>query len=273
MSDLIFKLEDVYYSYLNKFDALCGINLEIKKGAKVSIIGANGTGKSTLLQVLDGLIFPNKGKVFAFDEPLTEKKLEEEGFSKSFRNKVGFVFQSSDVQLFCPTVREDIVFGPLNMGVEAGELRKRFDEVSNLLGLQELFDRSSHQLSVGEKRKVAIASILIGKPEVIILDEPTAGLDPQTSRHIIDTLTELNLQGTTIITATHDLHIVEEISDIVHVFSKDKKIVRSGPAQEILTDNLFLEEHNLVHIHRHRHKDEFHIHKHVHLDHHSEDVH
>jgi cobalt/nickel transport system ATP-binding protein len=125
-----------------------------------------------------------------------------------------------------------------------------------------------HQLSVGEKRKVAIASTLAIEPEVIILDEPTAGLDPQTTRHIIDIILRSNAQGKTIITATHDLHIVEEISDRTYVFSRDKEIIRCGAPAEILKDTKFLQEHNLIHIHRHRHMNEEHVHPHQHTDHH-----
>ena len=150
-------------------------------------------------------------------------------------------------------------------------IETRFERLVDLLDIKELIYRSPHQLSIGEKRKVAVASTLIIGPEVLILDEPTAGLDPLTTRHIIDLLIEENRAGKTIITSTHDLHIVEEISDLVYVFSRDKKIVRSGKPEEVLKDTPLLQANNLVHIHGHVHKDGLHVHPHVPLGHHSED--
>ncbi|MFA5410764.1 MAG: ABC transporter ATP-binding protein [Candidatus Omnitrophota bacterium] len=268
MDNFIFELKDVYFSYLGKYPALCGLDIGIKAGEKVAVIGANGSGKSTLLHMLDGLIFPDKGTIKAFGEELKEGLFNEESFTRSFRKKVGLVFQNSDIQLFCPTVKEDITFGPLQLGVGREEVEKRLLSLADILGIAGLLDRSPHQLSIGEKRKVAIASTLAIDPEVIILDEPTAGLDPLTSRHIIDFLIEANLSGKTIITSTQDLHIVEEIADKIYVFNAEKKIIKSGLASEILLDTEFLRENNLIHIHRHKHRDTIHTHPHHHLDHH-----
>jgi len=269
MDDLIFALKDVYFSYLGKFPALCGIDINISKGQKVSVIGANGSGKSTLLQMLDGLIFADNGGVSFRGQELNEKIFYDQEYSRDFRRKVGFVFQNPDVQLFCPTVKEDIIFGPLQLGLAKNETVKRMEMLVESLGIQGLLERPPHQLSVGEKRKVAIASTLIINPDVLILDEPTAGLDPLTTRHIIDLLIEQNLAGKTIITSTHDLHIVEEMSDVVYVFGMDKRIVKFGPAQVILNDTALLSANNLVHIHSHRHKDKVHAHPHLHIEHHN----
>ncbi|MDD5675232.1 MAG: AAA family ATPase, partial [Chitinivibrionales bacterium] len=128
------------------------------------------------------------------------------------------------------------------------------------------FERSPHQLNVGEKKKAAIASVLAMETEVLLLDEPTAGLDPQTMRDIIAVLCEAHKAGKTIVMATHDLHIVEEIADVVHVFGPQKNIVRSGTPEEILTDNAFLQAYNLVHIHVHRHFHTSHVHPHGHAE-------
>ncbi|MCX5668812.1 MAG: ABC transporter ATP-binding protein [Candidatus Omnitrophica bacterium] len=264
----MFELKDVYFSYLGKFPALCGINIRINQGQKISIIGANGTGKSTFLQILDGLIFADKGVLSFCGQQLNEKIFNAVKFSQEFRRKVGFIFQNPDVQLFCPTVKEDIVFGPLQLGFAKDQIQRRLEKLVTTLNIKELLDRSVQQLSIGEKRKIAIASTLIIDPQVLILDEPTAGLDPLTTRQIIDLLIEENNSGKTIITATHDLHIVEEISDIVYVFGVDKKIVKFGQADNILNDTALLTANNLVHIHSHKHKDKVHIHPHVHLDHH-----
>ncbi len=268
MDNFIFELKDVFYSYLGQYPALCGLSLNIRQGEKIAVIGANGCGKSTFLQMLDGLIFPDRGTIRAFGCTLTERVLEEEAFALDFRKRVGFVFQNPDVQLFCPTVKEDIMFGPLQLGTVKDVIKKRFEEIVEVMNIGSLLNRAVHQLSIGEKRKVAIASTLMVDPEVLILDEPTAGLDPLTTRHIMDLLTGDNFKGKTIITSTHDLHIVEEIAEMVHVFSQDKKIIRSASPGEILNDIPLLEANNLVHIHRHKHKDKEHMHPHQHIDHH-----
>lgn len=268
MENSIFELKGVWFSYLGKFPALCGIDMNICKAEKISLLGANGSGKSTLLHILDGLIFPDKGSITVFGSVLSEDAFCDEGFSRFFRSNVGLVFQNPDTQLFCPTVREDILFGPLQLGLERGEIKKRLDKLIDLFNIKDLLDRPPHQLSVGEMRKVAIASTLIIEPQVLILDEPTSGLDPQTTRQIIDIIVQANLEGKTIITATQDLHIVEELSDIVYVLNREKKIVRCACASELLQDTEFLRDNNLIHLHSHRHKDKTHIHIHQHIDHH-----
>lgn len=270
MNESMFELSDVHYAYLGKYPALCAVDLCVARGEKIVLLGANGTGKSTLLHVLDGIVFPDRGTVKIEGGELSERRLEDEVFSRKFRQKVGFVFQNPEVQLFCPTVREDIAFGPLQLGVPEKEVVVRMEAVVKLLEIGHLLDRSCHQLSIGEKRKVAIATTLVIEPEVLLLDEPTAGLDPATTRHIIDIIKEASAKGKTIITATHDLHLVEEIADKIFVFGRDKRIVRSGPCAELLGDMDFLSNHNLVHVHSHRHHGTVHTHQHQHLEHHPE---
>jgi cobalt/nickel transport system ATP-binding protein len=271
MNNIIFELKEVSFSYAGKFPALRGIDINIRQGEKITVIGANGCGKSTLLHMLDGLVFPDRGIIKAFGRELRENDFSDDAFSRNFRMKVGLVFQNPDVQLFCPSVKEDIVFGPLQLGAGNKEIEKRLEWIVSILDINSLLDRPPHQLSVGEKRKVAIASTMMINPDILILDEPTSGLDPLTTRHIIDLLIQANQEGKTIITSTHDLHIVEEISDIVYVFSQDKKIIKSGQPDTILKDTALLEANNLVHVHSHRHKDKIHIHPHLHLEHHIED--
>jgi cobalt/nickel transport system ATP-binding protein len=268
MDNPIFELKNVHFSYLGRFPALRAIDMSIAREEKIAVLGANGSGKSTLLHILDGLIFTDKGSVSAFGRILSQEAFADADFSQKFRKSVGLVFQNPDVQLFCPTVKEDIVFGPLQLGIDKKETQKRLEKIVELFNIQDLIDRSPHQLSVGEKRKVAIASTLIIDPEAILLDEPTAGLDPKTVRQIVDIINGEDFACKTIITATHDLHIVEEISDTVYVLDSDKKIARSGPTKGLLHDREFLKTHNLVHIHSHRHKDKVHVHHHEHLDHH-----
>jgi cobalt/nickel transport system ATP-binding protein len=264
MAEPVFTLNNAGYSYSGNIPALKGITLAINKGDRVAIIGANGTGKSTLLTLLDALIFPNTGSITAFGNELTERAMRDAAVQREFRRRVGFVFQNPDIQLFCPTVREDIVFGPLQLGMGHDEIRIRLAGITEKIRISHLLDRSPHQLSIGEKKKAAIASVLIMEPDVLLLDEPTAGLDPQTMRDIIDVIDSAHKAGRTVVMATHDLHIVEEIADIVHVFGGEKTIIRSGSAEEILADNEFLQKNNLVHIHVHRHMGVKHVHPHDH---------
>ena len=266
MAEPIFSLTNVSFSYPGGISALSGISLAINKGERTAIIGANGTGKSTLLAMLDALIFPQAGVrtgTLSFKgEAITGKRMDDAEVQKEFRKSVGFVFQNPDIQLFCPTVKEDILFGPLQLGIDKIETVSRLEQVTELLHLQTLLDRPPHTLSIGEKKKVAIASVLVIQPEVLLLDEPTAGLDPQTVRDIIGVLQHAHEAGKIIVFATHDLHIVEEIADVIHVFGAQRTIIRSGQPEEILSDNLFLQKHNLAHIHVHRHAHSGHVHEH-----------
>ncbi len=245
----LFECKDVQYAYQNRFPALGGISLAIEAGSRIALVGANGSGKSTLLGVLDGLVFPQSGTVRFAGKALTESALQNETFSVDFRRRVGLVFQNPDVQLFCPTVREDIAFGPLQLGVEPSTVEKRMEAVAKDLGIEPLLDRPPHQLSVGEKRKVAFATVLVIEPEVLLLDEPTAGLDPRTTTHLIELLHQATHRGQTIITATHDLHIVADIADTIHVFGLDRRLVASGTTEEILGNHDLLQTNNLVHLH------------------------
>jgi cobalt/nickel transport system ATP-binding protein len=262
MAESIFELNNVSFVYNRKYNALKNITLSIDKGELVAVIGANGTGKSTLLSLLDGLIFPSTGTFKAYDNIVTEQQLNDFQRQLSFRKKVGFVFQNPDIQLFCPTVKEDILFGPLQLGLEKKEIHERFEKIVECMKISHLLERSPHQLSIGEKKKIAIASVLVIQPDVLLLDEPTAGLDPQTTRDIIAILFNEHNAGKTIIFATHDLHIVEEMAEKVHVFGADHSIIRSGKTEEILLDQKFLQENNLIHIHIHRHLHVSHLHSH-----------
>lgn len=264
----MFELSAVHYSYLGKYPALCGVSLKIPRGQTLAVLGANGTGKSTLLQVLDGLIFPDQGRVYFAGEELDEQRLGEELFARSFRKRVGFVFQNPEVQLFCPTVKEDIAFGPLQLGFPEREVRHRVEKTAELLRIGHLLGRSCHQLSIGEKREVAIATTLATDPEALLLDEPTAGLDPATTRRIIRIINDASAAGKTVVCATHDLHLCAEIAGAACVLGKERTVVASGPCRELLGDHQLLAENNLVHVHAHRHGGTVHTHDHQHLEHH-----
>jgi cobalt/nickel transport system ATP-binding protein len=262
MAEPLFSLTNVSFSYPGGIPALAGISLTINEGERTAIIGANGTGKSTLLTLLDALIFPQKGAYAFCGKGITQQSMNDAALQREFRKKVGFVFQNPDIQLFCPTVREDILFGPLQLGIPKDEMVQRFDRTVDLLKLTPLLERSPHNLSIGEKKKVAIASVLVIEPEVLLLDEPTAGLDPQTMRDIIAVLQHAHQAGGTLVFATHDLHIVEEIADVIHVFGSSRSVIRSGTPEELLSDTEFLQKNNLAHIHVHRHAHTGHVHEH-----------
>lgn len=258
----IFHLTNVGYEYENGVVALRDVSLTVEPGEKIAILGANGSGKSTLIRILDGLTHPQTGSVFAFGSPLTAAALASEGFGYGFRRRVGFIFQNSDAQLFSPTVREEIAFGPLQLGLDRGEIERRIADLGALLGIQHIMDRAPFQLSGGEKKRVAIACTLAINPEVLLLDEPTSGLDPRAQYWLIELLVRLHEAGKTLITATHDLNIVSTIANRAIVFSEDHTIVADGPASDILSDLPLLLGVNLIHQHLHRHDGLFHAHPH-----------
>jgi len=263
----VFDLRNVSYTYLGKFVALKDVTLKIGQGEHVAIMGANGSGKSTLLSILNALIYPTEGEFYAFGNPVTEDvfdSLEDNEQSRYFRKKVGFVFQNSDVQLFCSTVYDEVAFGPLQLDLPKEEVKKRADDVMAMVGITGLRDRSPHTLSGGEKKKVCLASVLSVNPDVILLDEPTAGLDPRSQLWLIELLQDLAKAGKTIITATHDLDIIEQISTRAIVFGEDHTIKVDTDSHKVMNDLELLMSANLIHRHMHRHGNLLHQHLHTH---------
>lgn len=245
--EALLEVEHASYSYLERFPALDDVSLAVHRGEKLALLGANGCGKSTMLKVLDGLVFPHLGSYSAFDAEVTEDRLEDEQFSRAFRSRVGFVFQNSDVQIFSPTVREEIAFGPLNMGLSREEAALRVEDTLEMLGIVELADRAPYQLSGGQKKRVAIASVLAMNPEVLLFDEPTAALDPRSRQWLTRLIVELSAAGKTIVLATHDLQALEHLADRCVVFSEDHRIAAVGPTAQIVDDRELLTAVNLVH--------------------------
>lgn len=266
-NNTVYELSDIRYSYAGRFEALKGVNLKVGRGEKIALIGANGSGKSTLLLVLAGLFFPDSGSVKFFGEDLREESFDAPLFQKNFRSRVGIVFQNSDVQLFNSSVDDELIFGLTQLELAEEDIARRLKEYASLMEIGHLLERHPQQLSIGEKKRVAIASVFAMEPEIILLDEPTSGLDPRTSRHLIDAISKFGQKGCTIITTTQDIHIVPEVADRVVVMGEDKCIVRDGRAEEILKDLAFLETHNLIHSHAHTHKDIAHVHPHEHPSH------
>lgn len=267
--DAIFDLQNVSYSYTEKLTALCDVSLKISQGEQVTIMGANGSGKSTLLAILDCLIYPTSGKYFAFGKQVHEDifdSLKENEFRRYFRRKVGFVFQNPDIQLFSSSVYDEIAFGPLQLDMPKDEVASRVEELMDLLDVRKLKDRAPHTLSGGEKKKICIASVLATNPDILLLDEPTAGLDPRTQLWLIELLQELAGAGKTIITATHDLDIIEQISHRAVVMGEGHRIIVDRQTDEVMNDLDLLIAANLIHKHMHRHGAILHRHLHRHED-------
>ncbi|MDQ1393176.1 MAG: cobalt/nickel transport system ATP-binding protein [Acidimicrobiaceae bacterium] len=262
-------VKDLTYSYLGRFPALDGVSMSVRRGEKVALLGANGCGKSTLLKVIDGLVFPDAGNYFAFGEEVTEDKLEDRQFNEGFRTRVGFIFQNSDAQVFSPTVREEIAFGPLNMAMDRRQVEARVADTLEMLGIAELADRAPYQLSGGQKKRVAIASVLVMNPEVLLFDEPTAALDPRSQQWLMELIVELSDAGKTIVLATHDLGTLDVLADRCVVFSERHQVVAEGPPNDILADRDLLLSVNLIHEHTHLHGDLAHHHVHE-IGHHHE---
>jgi len=259
----VFDLKEVICSHQGVV-ALGPITLQIKAGSRVALLGANGSGKTTLLRLLDALHFPVSGEIRAFDQRIDENAFADDETNFSFRRRVGLVFQNPDVQLFNPTVFDELAFGPLQMGWSRERIIKAVESSLARLGIAHLSQRMPHRLSGGEKKRVALASVLIMEPEVLLLDEPTAALDPESQGEIIRFLVDGRGAGQTIVTATHDLHLVEGIADHVLVLSSGH-LVAQGTPEQILGDEQLLRQTHLIHNHWHRHADgQVHAHSHLH---------
>ena len=260
----VISLRNVNYSYFGKIPALRDINLSVMKGEMFAIIGLNGSGKSTLLHIINSLVFPDSGEVIFKGSPVTEKSLKEESVGKELRRRMGYVFQNPDIQLFCPTVFDELLFGPLQLNFSSEDARSRAEQTMTFLNIEYLKDRPVFMLSGGEKKKVAIASVLTMNPDVLLVDEPLSNLDPKTQTFFIDLLLDLNHAGKTIIFTTHQLDLIDHLQPKVAVLSDDHRIQKSGTASEILNDQEFLISVNLIHEHVHKHEKEEHKHYHSH---------
>ena len=232
MSHHYLRFDDVHYRYPNGYEALCGVSFRITHGEKVALVGANGAGKSTLLLHTNGLLMPSQGGVVLGGIALTRRTLP------LVRQSVGLVFQDSDNQLFMPTVEEDVAFGPSNMRLEPEEIRRRVTEALDAVGALDLRGESPFRLSGGQKRRVAIATVLAMEPSVLVMDEPTSNLDPRARRQIIDLIRRFS--HTTLI-ATHDMEMVLDLCDRTIVM-KEGRIVADGSTRHVFGDLALLEE-------------------------------
>ena len=263
MEDII-TLKNINYSYYGKIPALRNINFSVKKGEMFSIIGLNGSGKSTLLHIINALIFPDAGDILFEGNAITEKSLKEKSLGMQFRQRMGYIFQNSDIQLFCPTVFDELLFGPLQLNLPLETAQERAEQTLSYLGIGYLKERPVYMLSGGEKKRVAIASVLTMNPDVLLVDEPLSSLDPKTQTFFIELLLELNQAGKTIIFTTHQLDLIDHLQPRVAVLSDDHTIRKTGTASEILDDHELLTSVNLIHEHIHKHGNEEHKHYHSH---------
>ncbi len=235
MSHHIVEVSDLHYTYPGGTAALNGVSFRITHGESVAVVGANGAGKSTLLLHLNGYLPPQKGTVRVGDFPLTRETVQE------VRRTVGMVFQDPDDQLFMPTVGEDVAFGPLNLGLPREEVDLRVATSLERAGVSHLRDRPPYRLSGGEKRAVAIATVLAMSPDVLVMDEPTSNLDPAGRRRLIELLR--SFRHTKII-ATHDLDMVLDVCSRTIVF-REGRVTADGPTLQIFRDEALLSASNL----------------------------
>lgn len=260
----IFRFEQVAYRYGRDQMVFTDMTFSIDRGESIALLGANGSGKSTLLKMMCGLNFSHSGRFTAFGQEVTESALEDDQTAKEYHRRVGFIFQNSDAQLFTTSVWDEIAFGPLQIGLKPVEVKQRVEDVIQMFKIAHLRDRSPYRLSGGEKKKVALASVLVLNPEVIILDEPTNGLDPKTQRWLTELLLELNRLGRTIIVATHNLELAHAISNRALILSENHKLIFDGPTGVALGDRELLIEVNLIDEYCHIHEGERHIHRYSH---------
>ncbi|MCK5343272.1 MAG: ATP-binding cassette domain-containing protein, partial [Candidatus Heimdallarchaeota archaeon] len=234
--NLAVNIKNLTYRYPDGNLALDNVSLGVAKGELIALLGPNGAGKSTLLLHLNGIL-TGSGLVEIFGEDITKKKRGE------IIKEVGMVFQDPDDQLFMSRVFDDVAFGPMNMDLPKEEIEKRVTSSLKKVGMRGYENRCPHHLSSGEKKKIAIATILSMEPEIIVLDEPVSNLDPKSRDAILEILKELKSKGKTIIITTHDVNVVPEIADRIYIL--DKKIIAKGTPREIFTNAKLLKEANL----------------------------
>jgi len=235
----ILETRDLCYSYGEGITALRDVNFIAPRASTIAVLGPNGAGKSTLFKHFNGLLFPTSGEVLYRGEPVSRANVRE------IRKQVGIVFQNPDDQIFSPTVREDVAFGPVNLGLDAETIEHRVDEALGLLGIEHLANRPPHHLSGGEKKRVAIAGVIAMEPQILVLDEPGSGLDPQGVENLTAFLKTLPRRfGMTIIFSTHHVDLVPELADYVYVLDRGA-VIGKGTVEEIFFEDDLLRKARL----------------------------
>lgn len=240
MTNIQLSTENLSFTYPDGTQALKNINIEIEKGEKVAIIGPNGAGKSTLFSHFNGLTEPTSGCVKIEGKPISFEKDE----LLKVRQKVGIVFQDPNDQLFAPTVKEDITFGPMNLGLSYDEVEKCVEDALKMVGMENYEDKTPHHLSGGQQKRIAIAGIIAMKPELMILDEPTAGLDPDGVEKVLNIMNQLNEEGMTLIISSHDIDMISKYADKIFVLYNGE-IIESGNKNKIFSDMELLKKAHL----------------------------
>jgi cobalt/nickel transport system ATP-binding protein len=231
----VLDVRGLAYAYPDGHQALFGVNLHVHRGERVALLGPNGAGKTTLVLHLNGILGAGAGTVEVSGLPVTKEHLLE------VRRRVGVVFQDPDDQLFMPSVREDVAFGPANLGVRGAALEARVLDALDRVGMVDFVDRPPHHLSFGQRRRVAVATVLAMEPEILVLDEPSSNLDPASRRELADILRSLDV---TVLMVTHDLPYAFELCPRSVVLS-DGVVVADGPTREVLTDDALMAAHRL----------------------------
>ncbi|MDV0447334.1 Vitamin B12 import ATP-binding protein BtuD [Methanosarcinaceae archaeon Ag5] len=234
--DPVLSLSNLTYIYPNKKTALDNISFDVFPGEKIAIVGPNGAGKTTLFLHLN-YTFKSKGHIKVAGKDISEYK------NADRVKEIGIMFADPDNQLFMPTVFDDVAFGPLNLGLSEDETKKRVEEAMAMTGIADLRDRVPHHLSFGQKKKVVLASIVALRPKILVLDEPTANLDPKSKRDVLAIIDKLNKEGITTIVATHDVNLLSELADRVIVLNE--RIIETGTPREIFSNIKLLQENNL----------------------------
>ncbi|HQB99050.1 MAG TPA: ATP-binding cassette domain-containing protein [Methanospirillum sp.] len=229
----IIETRDLCHTYKNNIDALKNISFIAPRNTRIAIIGPNGAGKSTLFKHFNGVLKPTSGKVLIRGESITKENIRE------VRRTIGLVFQNPDDQIFSPTVEQDVAFGPANMGLDDETVKHRVSESLRIVGLSDYRTRVPHHLSGGEKKRVAIAGIIAMEPQVLVLDEPTAGLDPQGVREIIRFIHDFTVKyGMTVIFSTHDISLVAELAEYIYVMNNGSFVAKGTVAEIFSQPNL-----------------------------------
>ncbi|MGH3385370.1 MAG: energy-coupling factor ABC transporter ATP-binding protein [Nocardioidaceae bacterium] len=235
MSTPVLDVQGLAFAYADGHQALFGVNLHVHRGEHVALLGPNGAGKTTLVLHLNGILTPGRGSVRVAGLEVATPHLQE------IRRRVGVVFQDPDDQLFMPTVRDDVAFGPANLGLRGSELDARVAEALTRVGMLEYVDRPPHHLSFGQRRRVAVATVLAMRPEILVLDEPSSNLDPASRRELAEILTGLDA---TVLMVTHDLPYALQLCERSVVLS-DGVIVADGPTSDVLADEATMRAHRL----------------------------
>ena len=238
MSEKSLEISGLAYAYPDGNQALYGVNLSINQGERVALLGPNGAGKTTLVLHLNGIIPTMQGQVRVAGELVDSKDAES---IKSIRHKVGIVFQDPDDQLFMPTVGQDVAFGPYNAGLRGLELEKAVKEALELVGMSEFIDRPPHHLSFGQRRRVAVATVLAMKPEILVMDEPSSNLDPAARRELAEIITSLDV---TLLMVTHDLPFAYELCQRAVILSAGV-VAADDEISSVLANKQLLNAHRL----------------------------